>query len=122
MGKFVGAERAQVAHIGGNEYALSRAIDWQTDSGAVLTVPMGFVSDLGSIPWPVRWLFKPGDEAARRAYLLHDYILTLMKRGLCSSQYAASQFYEAMKADGVPLWSRRLQYHGVSLGIAGDEW
>jgi hypothetical protein len=127
MGKFIDADRAQIADIGGGEYALSRDIGWwvgDPSTGWLITIPMGFISDLGSIPWWCRWLFKPRDEAARRAYLLHDYILSLegWKNSTFSSQLAASQLYDAMVQEGVPLWSRKTQFLGVVLGIAKAEW
>lgn len=114
------------ADTGKWEWAVSDELAWEVGhlgSGLDITVPMGFSSDLGSIPAWLRWLFNPASAACAKAYLLHDFILLPENRAKgWSSQFAAAQLYDAMRADGVPGWSRRMQYHGVNLGIAGGEW
>lgn len=124
MGRFIDAEQATVARINTNEVSVSRPItytmslpgggEWQC------VIPMGFISDLGSVPWYLRWAFKPDDPQCMLAYLLHDYILWLiymewkLQSGV-TEQFAAAVFYDAMRASGVPRWSRMLQFLGVSL-------
>ncbi len=108
------------------QWTVTAPLVWEVGhlgSGFVITVPVGFTSDLGSIPAWLRWLFTGHDADSVKAYLLHDFILLPEHRAMgWSSQFAASQLYDAMRADDVALWSRRLQYHGVNLGIASDEW
>lgn len=93
-----------------------------------ITIEQGFLTDLGSVPAAVRWLFNPADPAAAPAYVLHDWINKQTREALpnwldgWSSQFAAAILYEALACNDVPLWSRKLQYMGVVLGIAKDEW
>lgn len=113
------------ADTGKWEWAVSRPLVWEVGhegSGFLITVKEGFSTDLGSIPRWLRWLFSGHDPQCVKAYVLHDFILLPENRARgWSSQFAASQLCDAMRADGVPAWSRRLQYHGVSLGIALSE-
>ena len=108
------------------EWAVSDELVWEVGhvgSGFTITVPMGFSTDLGSIPAWLRWLFSGHDPQCVKAYVLHDFMLLPANRARgWSSQFAAAQLIDAMRADGVPTWSRRLQYHGVNAGIAGGEW
>lgn len=92
----------------------------------LFVVPQGFLTDLGSIPWYVRWLFNPAASECARAYVLHDYVNSLTAQrppgmGVWSSQVAAAMLYEALAFDGVPYWSRLVQTLGVFLGIAKGE-
>lgn len=113
-------------------WATSGEITWHAGPigwmGWDITIPQGFLTDLGSVPAAVRWLFHPADPQAAAAYVLHDYINKLTQESLpdwsvnFSSQFAAAVLYEALAANGVPLWSRKAQYLGVVLGIAKNEW
>lgn len=90
-------------------------------------MPQGFETDLGSIPAALRWIWNPGNPRCARAYILHDWLNTLTAGqppgpGVVSSQLAAAVLYEALALDGEPLWSRRAQFLGVTLGIAAAEW
>lgn len=101
--------------------------------GVELIVPATFTSDLGSIPAPLRWLFNPADPQCAVAYLVHDYVLSLLARDEptdprppwlqnWSSQVAAGLLYELLALEGVARWSRKAQFAGVLLGIARAEW
>ncbi len=96
------------------------------EDGPLFLVEQGFVTDLGTIPWWMRWLFNPAASDCARAYVLHDYINTLTAGrppglDVWSSQIAAAVLYEALAFDGVPFWSRLIQFAGVFLGIAKAE-
>ena len=96
------------------------------DGGTLFIVPQGFLTDLGSIPVWMRWLFNPAASECARAYVLHDYLNHLTDGrppgpGVWSSQIAAAVLYEALVFDGVPFWSRLIQTLGVFLGIAKAE-
>lgn len=73
-------------------------------------VPVGFVSDLASIPPVLRWIFKKFDSHLKAA-IIHDY--------LCEIQHdksdADEMFLRQMKRDGVSWWKRTLMYRGVRL-------
>lgn len=88
-----------------------------------IRVPVGFTTDLGSIPWWLRWLLSGHDPQCVKAYVLHDFILLPANRAAgWSSQFALSQLYDALRADGVPAWSRVVHFFGVAFGIARAEW
>lgn len=97
-------------------------------SGLIIEVEQGFSSDLGSIPPLLRWVFNPADPQCAPAYLVHDKVNqltgTVMPHRLngYSSQFAAACLYEALALCDVPMWSRKLQYAGVTVGIANAEW
>lgn len=62
-------------------------------SGLTLTVAAGFITDLASVPWPLRLLFRP-DGAYAKAAVIHDF---LYDRGLVSRWMADRIFLEGMK-------------------------
>jgi hypothetical protein len=95
--------------------------------GPVFIIPMGFSTDLGTIPWWVRSLFNSSDPAAAPAYVAHDWINSLTQGqppgpDVWSSQAAAAMLYDMLRIQGVPLWSAKAQYLGVVAGIAKKEW
>lgn len=95
--------------------------------GVSFTVPVGFDTDLGSIPRWARWLFSPSDPACAKSYVLHDYLNTLTRQrppgiGVWSSQLAAAVLYEGMRCDGVGVAKAKTIFLAVVLGIARKEW
>ncbi len=62
-------------------------------SGLTLTVPATFVTDLASVPWPLRLVFKPDGPWAKAA-VIHDF---LYDKGLVSRWMADRIFLEGMK-------------------------
>lgn len=133
MSRFLADQRTVIAPFkdgaGKWWWATSGEIAWEVGppgSGWFVVIPEGFLTDLGSIPGIVRWLFNPADPQCARAYVLHDYLLSGLVRpnwldGI-SSQQAAAHLYEAMAFDGVSMNSRKAQFFGVMLGIAASEW
>ncbi len=74
----------------------------------------GFKSDGASIPWFMRWAFSPMGPWAPAA-ILHDYLLTL---SVHARKYCASEFYRAMKMQGMGKRLRKAFY----LGVRGWDW
>lgn len=70
-------------------------------SGNTFTIAAGFYSDLSSIPWWIRWLFNPADPKYAKAGILHDGMLALEDY---SRVTAASEFAQALRAEGVAKW------------------
>lgn len=96
-------------------------------NGPIFAVPMGFETDLGSIPAALRWLFNPADPQCVRSYVLHDWVNSLTRRrppgpGVWSSQAAAAVLYDALRCDGVSTAKAKTLYLGVVSGIARNEW
>lgn len=104
-------------------WALAEPLVWEVRdaSGAVtgeIVVPVDFLTDLGSIPPPLRWLFNPADPQSAKAYILHDWCLA--RWGPDRQVEAVGVMHEALRALDVPQWSRRLQVAGVLAGV--DRW
>jgi len=60
---------------------------------ATFKVPVGFVTDFASIPWPFRLIFHPDGPWAKAA-VLHDWLITNQLD--ISKPVQDSIFYEAM--------------------------
>ncbi len=78
------------------------------------TVPAGYVTDFGSIPWFLRWLISPFGPHAP-ATVLHDYKYALQD---VSRQTADRLFLEAMTHTATPPWMRTAMYWAVRIGGA----
>lgn len=72
-------------------------------------VPVGFKTDLASIPRPFRNTINVNGKS-RRAAVLHDYLYS----GRCVARVDADRlFLDAMAADGVGWVTRRAMYAAV---------
>jgi len=81
----------------------------------MITVSIGFKTDLGSIPSFLQWLF-PKDGKAVLAYILHDYLYKIeykKNRDLCDDILK-----EAMKVLETTSWRR----YGVRAGLKVGGW
>ena len=81
------------------------------------SVPIGFVTDLTSVP-RVLWALLPPHGRYAKAAILHDYLLTKVRAGELSRPTADAIFYQAMKVLAVPTWQAWLMYRAVSLYTA----
>lgn len=64
-----------------------------------ITVPVGFVTDLASVPWPLSIFFKPDGPWAKAA-VIHDFLLTYNQ--FDENVVPNAIFYEAMLVSKVP--------------------
>ncbi|PCJ96799.1 MAG: phage tail protein [Hyphomicrobiales bacterium] len=82
----------------------------------VINVPIGFETDLASIPWPVSKIFKPDGKYAKAA-VIHDYLLYLIKNDtpMVNRKTADSIFYEAMLVLKIPKYKAYIFYRSVRL-------
>jgi hypothetical protein len=78
----------------------------------VIAVPIGFETDLGSIPLALQNVF-PKDGKAMYGYILHDY---LYKMGMYSRSTSDDMLEEAMQSLGVSWWRRKSVRLGLKLG------
>ena len=88
-----------------------------------ITVPLGFDTDLASVPWPASMLI-PKSGRYNSAAVLHDYLYS--KKGkIIDKEYTRAQvdliFLEAMTDLGVNWFKRNLMYRAVRLG-GGIPW
>lgn len=104
-------------------WALAQPLTWEiTDGAGVVTghiiVPAEFLTDLGSIPPFLRWLFNPADPRCAAAYVLHDWVLHVW--GSERQVEAAGLMHQALRSVGEDKWSRLAQIAGVLAAI--DNW
>jgi hypothetical protein len=94
-------------------FKLLYPFSYQSDIlGCIVTVPMGFVTDLASIPrLPVIYLLLNG--IADEAGVVHDY---LYSTGLIPRIKADQVLREACICSGVSAWKASLIYAGVRIG------
>lgn len=81
-------------------------------SGAWVRVPVGFKSDLATIPPILRPLFNPADARYARAAIIHDYLLSLPD---FSPLTAAVAFRDALVAAEVSAWRVGIMAAAVAL-------
>ncbi len=81
------------------------------ESGDVITVPKGFVTDCASIPFPVK-MFIPVSGLYNQAAVLHDYLYATQTR---SRKESDDIFLEAMTVLGVNVIKRKLMYWAVRM-------
>lgn len=106
-------------HKGRELYELTRAVTYCVgsleDPFWTVTAPVGFRTDLATVPWPFRLIFKPSGRYAPAA-VIHDYLLSLYhgNRGTTFSRLVIdSIFYESMLVLGVSRFTASMFYHGV---------
>lgn len=104
-------------------WALAEPLVWEVRdaSGAVtgeIVVPVDFLTDLGSIPPLLRWLFNPADPQCAKAYIGHDWLLHQWGPG--RQVEAAGVMHQMLQALAVKEWRRRAQVWGVLAAI--DRW
>ncbi len=79
--------------------------------GRTLIVPVGFRTDIASVPWFV-WSFVPPTGRYSRPAVVHDY---LYRAGNVSRAQADAVFCEAMLVEGVVWWRRWVVWAAVRL-------
>jgi len=113
MGRFL--TELRVLELGGGKRQLLEDLEYETDSGYVIVVPEGFVTDYFSVPRPL-WAFFPRDGKGKKASALHDFLYG--RRGAIPTKHYSRKrcdraFLEAMKAESVSWWRRQVMYRAV---------
>lgn len=84
-------------HKGRKTYRLTRDITYCVGSLAdpfwKVTVHKGFITDLATIPWPFRLIFRPDGKYAQAA-VLHDYLLHIYR-------YSRSKTFSRIVIDAI---------------------
>lgn len=101
----------------GKRWTIHEAFSYETDSGWIINVPKGFVTDLASVPrflWP---LFPPFGTYTRAA-VLHDFLYDQHRRRVkhYSRAFADAILLEAMADCCTPRLVRWCVWSGVRLG------
>ncbi len=90
-------------------------IHYQSDlAGLLIEIPIGFETDLASIPRSFMGLI-PVNGRHRNAAILHDYLYVAQPEW-CSRSMADSIFLEAMTVLGESAWRRQLMWLAVRVG------
>ena len=95
-----------------SRWKLIEKLEYGSESGALFIVKPGFITDLASIPRPLRLIFEVNGKH-RKAAVLHDW---LYKSKELSRSKCDELFLEAMKSTGVSYWKRYMMYWGVRVG------
>jgi hypothetical protein len=80
-----------------------------------ITVPVGFKTDLASVP-RVPIVYEAWGNRCHREAVIHDYLYRIGADPEVSWLMANSIFLEAMKSRGVALWIRYPMYWGTCIG------
>lgn len=87
-------------------------------NGGMIEVPVGFHTDLASIPRPLT-LFQPTYGRVNRAAILHDW--AYYTRGRVHPEFSMTRkeadqlFYKVLVTDGVAKWRAWTMYQAVRL-------
>ncbi len=82
-------------------------------TGAVIVVPRGFITDFASVPWYGQTVVRPDGPAARAA-IIHDWLYAIGERD--KRKDADDIFLRAMELYGVSTIERNAAYQAVRLG------
>ena len=92
-------------------WMLDEPFIYQTTLAGTLTVPIGFLTDLASVPrLPLAWLLAGG--LGNAAATIHDYLYTTRK---VPRKIADKVFYEILQDDKIDSWRAWLMYRAVRL-------
>lgn len=109
------------------QYRLLKPLVWYVgkdleSATEVITVPVGFYTDLASIPRFVKvfffWLIT-GWARGHKAAILHDYLYRTP--GYCHRSYADQQFYDALIVEQVPDSTAGRMWAAVR-SLGGKAW
>lgn len=106
------------AKYNGHEWVLLEPLAFESDVlGRVIEVPVGFPTDLGTVPrLPFAYLFFAG--IANEAATLHDYLYSGAEK--ISRKQADEVFSEAMKASGTGIFRRWPMW--LAVRVAGNRY
>lgn len=91
---------------------LEKVKNFNKENGGILKVPIGFYTDFGSIPLIFQSFISPVGKPTK-AYVVHDYLITLSKIGLIKRKDADLIFFYALKRQGVGSIKRIILYTAV---------
>ncbi len=107
-----------IRHIQGSKnWELLSPFTVENDKGIKITVPIGFITDLSSVPWGLRNVSHPSEYP--EAAVPHDYIYRELTHR-CTKKCADKLFVEILKHLGAGKIQRKLMYWGVKFGGRGN--
>lgn len=110
----------ELRHVPGRlRWEVISPLRYRTTDERLIVVPVGFLTDLASVP-RLAWRIVPRDhECARRPAALHDYIYTDLTRGYTRAE-ADRIFYRALLEEGMDKVLAWLMYTAVRIGGRGN--
>jgi len=98
-----------VKKVGKMTWEVYEPLIYERSVDDVITVPIGFVSDIASIPKPLWSILPPNGRYAKAAFL-HDFLYFSKKRSRKECDFI---FLEAMQVLGVSWLKRRIMFAAV---------
>ena len=92
------------------EWELIEPLIYKKKNGEIVNVPVGFITDLASIPKFLHILIGPAGAYSKSA-VLHDYLIYTNEEPSLTNDL----FYEAMILDSVPMWLAKQMYNAVKM-------
>ena len=113
------ADPVLVPQPDGRTWKLHDEFTYTTDAGVVIHVPVGFLTDLASVPRPLWWLFPPFGKYLPAA-IVHDKLYSDHRQGLSevSRAYCDAVLLEAMK----DCHCSRACYSTIWIGVRLGGW
>lgn len=109
----------QLTFLGNDEWRVDNGFEYHVgniNSGFVIAIPAGFLTDLTSVPKCFQWALPP-DGRYSHAAIIHDW---LYDNAIASKPIADLIFYEAMGTLGVNIILRRLMWLAVRVFGRGN--
>jgi hypothetical protein len=105
---------------GTRTWVVLQELAYQTHAYDKIRVPIGFTTDLASVPQLFQNLF-PKDGKYKDAAVVHDYLYSTQGLyGKFTRKQSDKIFSQAMKDLGVSWWRRSMIYRAVRIGGAGS--
>ena len=102
---------------------MNRVYGWQLTEDLVyegaddtFTVPAGFETDFGSVPWIVSWLVPSTGDGMVGAFIVHDYLYDFGRELGVSRADADGIMRRIMGEEGVTGFRRYPAWAGVRIG------
>ena len=106
-------------HPGHERFEVATPLQYRTRDGRLLVVPVGYRTDLASVP-RLAWFIVPRDqEEARRPAVVHDYIYTDLTKTFTKAE-ADRIFYDALLEEGMHKPLAWLMWCAVRIGGRGN--
>ncbi|MGV6475017.1 DUF1353 domain-containing protein [Azotobacter vinelandii] len=109
-----------LSHVpGGDTWKVSQPLQYRDRLRRLLVVPVGYRTDLASVP-RLAWRIVPRDHGqARRPAVVHDYLYTHQTHRFSKAE-ADRIFYEALREEGMSDLLAWLMYAAVRIGGRGN--
>ena len=103
-------------HLQGRKYEVAEPFQYVSKAGRLFTVPMGFITDGGSVPRLMWTLYPPFGSDCDEAYVLHDYIYAHAEALTMNRGEGDALMREVMDVKGFRKTGRGVLWLGVRLG------